>query len=216
MTAQEKEETVKAFTDQCVWLRLIYNEFRYLFNKTNESRVHLLEEVASNFFHDLNKIFIDYLLLGICKLTDPAHYGKNDRYENLSVEYILELVGQPTANQLGLDQLSKKIHSIRDRLRAARNKILAHSDKHIMISQKVIGAFPKETGDDFWSNLQEFVNGINNHYFRNGPYPLDAVNPSGAEDLVRALKKSVHYDDFFKGKSRQKLEERNRMRYKDA
>lgn len=205
------QDIVKRFCDQCVMLRVAYNEYCILY-ETSEARRDLLNEVAKNFFHDLQEILIQYILLNICKLTDPPHPRQSD---NLTVVYILELVGTEAAKKLALDELSEKIHSFRIYIRDARHKIIAHLDKDTALSKGFLGAFPREANDAFWRDLQEFVNRVYDHYF-GGPFPLDAVNMYNAEDLVDALKKSVHYDDYFKDKGRQKMEEGNRMRYKDA
>lgn len=212
----QDEEAVKAFINQCVWLRVVYNEYRALY-KAGPSRLELLRGVAANFFDHLNRILVSHTLLGICKVTDPARRRcKNPKSESLTVSYMLEVVGQEVAEQLGLDEVSKRIHSIRKYILPARNKILAHVDKDVVVSGERLGAFPTEVGDAFWSSLQEFVDKLNRHYF-GGVFPLDAVNATGAEELVRALKKSVDWDDYFKDKPREKLDRRTyKMRYRGA
>jgi hypothetical protein len=194
-----------------VWVRLVFNEYRILY-ESGQARRELLDEVAKNFFRPLNKILVEYILLNMCKLTDPAGSRQDG---NLTVKYILKLIGPETAKQLGLDKLSQSIHSLRPHILDARNKIIAHLDKETALSKGFLGAFPRETGDAFWRDLEEFVNRVNKHYFER-PFPIDAVNMYNAENLVQALKKGVHYDDYFMGKGRQKLEEQSRMRYKDA
>lgn len=205
------QKIIKRFSEQCVWVRLVFNEYCILY-ESGQDRRELLDEVAKHFFRDLNKILVEYILLNMCKLTDRAHSRKDD---NLTVKYILELVGPETAKQLGLDELSQSIHSVRPYILDARNKIIAHLDTETGLSKGVLGAFPRKIGDAFWRDLEEFVNRVNTHYFER-PFPINAVNMYNAQNLVQALKKAVHYDDCFRGKGRQKLEERNKMRYKDA
>jgi len=148
----------------------------------------------------------------MCKLTDPAHsFGR----DNLTVEYMIELIGPEISEKLGLKEISKPILAIRPYLLDAGNRILAHPDKETLLGIGKLGAFPREVGDSFWIALNEFTDKIYRHY-HNGPFVLDPVNMYNANDLVRALKKSVHYDDYFKGKGRQKLEEQDKMRFKDA
>ena len=76
------QKVVKQFCDQCVWLRVVYNEYCILYD-SGQARRELLDEVAKNFFGDLNDILIEHILLNICKLTDPARSRQD---ENLTVK----------------------------------------------------------------------------------------------------------------------------------
>jgi len=205
------KDMIEKFCDQCVRLKILYNEYIYLY-ESNEQRLKLLGEVANNFFYDLQGILIEYLILSICKLTDPPHSRQGD---NLTVKYLLKNIEPDVIQKLGLNTLSDKIHNFRDYIDRARNKIIAHLDKDTALNQKTLGAFPEYETGKFWDALQEFVNKVHDHYL-NGILPLDAFNPSGANDLVEALKKAAHYDDYFSDKLGLKIEERKKMRFKDA
>ena len=204
-------EIIRKFCDQCVWTKIVYNEYRILY-ETSQKRLDLLSTIANHFFHDLQNILIEYILLSICKLTDPAHSRGHD---NLTVKYVLELVDPETKKQLGLDDLSNRIHGFRKYVQDARHKLIAHLDREATLSQGSLGAFPQGAIEQFWSDLQEFIDRIHNRYC-GGVFPIDAVNMYNAQDLVETLKKSVHYDDYFSDKLKLKFGERERMRFKDA
>ena len=85
---ENQREVVEAFCDECVWVRSIRTHFADLF-ETNADRDALLSKVANIFFHDLNLILIEYILLQQCKLTDPALSGKDKN--NLTTNFILGL-----------------------------------------------------------------------------------------------------------------------------
>jgi hypothetical protein len=81
-SARAKERTTKVlaprpvtrrdvlkFTDHCVLLRATWAHYQELF-EASALRLELLESTANTFFHDLNLIFIQHLILQICKLTD--------------------------------------------------------------------------------------------------------------------------------------------------
>jgi len=212
MTIQEKKRIVERFCEQCVWVRTLFNEFEILFEHSAK-RLKLLEEVAHHFFFDLNRILLEYLVLNMCKLTDPPHSRSDD---NLSVAYILELVGQKKSIELGLDEHSEKIHAIKEYIKPARHKVIAHLDKDASLSEKTWGEFPEKIGDSFWANLQTFVDKVHNLYFGDGIFPLDAVNPSGAEDLIEALKRAVHFRDYFTEHTDLWASACRDMRYRDA
>ncbi len=78
-------EDVKAFANGCVFLRSVYEHSRVLFD-SGERRRELLERTAHTFFHDLNWIMNEYIVLQFCKLTDPE--GKPDR-KNLTVNFLI-------------------------------------------------------------------------------------------------------------------------------
>jgi hypothetical protein len=205
------EQTVKRFCEQCSWLCQVFDEYSVLY-RSGDLRQDLLREVAQQFFRDLNHIFVEYILLNMCKLIDPARSRGND---NLTIEQILELVGPDVSKQLELDRLSAQIHRIKPYVGPARNKIIAHSDKDTLLSGEILGAFPKDVGDAFWDGLEQFVKAIYRHYFHE-PFILRPLKQHGARQLLNYLKVSVHYYDYFRGRGRELMEEHAKMRYKDA
>lgn len=206
-----EQDAIKRFCDQCRRLKLIYDYYYELY-ETNEMRLKLLEEVAHNFFYDLQGILMEFIFLNICKLTDPARSRKDN---NLTIKYILDEIDDGVRRNLELDALSEKLHEFRSYIKLARHKVITHGDLNTIASGKKLGAFPEGADKEFWKNLQEFVNRLYKYYF-DTIYPLDTANLSGADDLVAALKKAIHYDDYFEDKPAQKLDERKLMRYKDA
>jgi hypothetical protein len=216
MTNKDKEDIIKQFFHQCIWIRTVRNEFKTLYG-CGEKRLKLLNEVAKHFFAFLNRILDEYILLKICAITDPPASHRKDN--NITVKYILNLIGPEDSKKLGLDELSEKIHSIRDCIVPARNKIIAHLDKDAFLSsQKRWGEFSDDDEESFWNNLQEFVNRINNYYFKNGIFPiLEPVVSDGAKGLVGSLKYAVRYKELLlENKGTWAFDELKKMPYKDA
>lgn len=207
---------IQKFCEQCGEIKFISDQY-YALYETSEHRLRLLEEIAPHFFFNvIQKVLIEYMFLNICKLTDPPQSCGDD---NLTVKYILQRINSVNpgiSQQLGLDDISKEIDKFAKCIRPARHKIIAHLDVETILSLKTLGEF--EEGEDkiFWSNLQEFVNRIYEHYI-GGVFPLVAFSDSGANELVEALKKAINYDDCLEDKPPGlKSDERKRMRYKDA
>ena len=65
------KEDVQAFADSCVLLRSQWEHFRILF-EGSDLRRELLQSAAPTFFGYLNRLFIEHLVLHICRLTDDA------------------------------------------------------------------------------------------------------------------------------------------------
>jgi len=70
------KEDVEAFTESCVWLRSQWLHFTTLFEGTDLQR-ELLESTAHTFFSDLNHMFIEHLVLHICRLGTVRECGWN-------------------------------------------------------------------------------------------------------------------------------------------
>ena len=210
MISRETKDVVKRFCEECRQVRTLFDEFQILFEHS-QKRLRLLEEVAHHFFLDLNDILHRYLLLNMCKLTDRPHSRGDD---NLSVAYILELVGQEKRLELGLDEHYEKIRAIEEYVKPARHKVIAHIDKDASLADKTWGEIPKEIGDSFWEGLQEFVNEVHRLYFDGEVFPLDT--PSNAEILVDALKRAVHFKDYFTEHRDLLASAVPKMRYRDA
>ena len=207
-------EVIKQFCDQCYSIRALYKEYIYLYESDNKERLDLLDKTARDFFRELQRILIDRILLNICKITDNASFGKKD---NLTIEYILKKIKQDTNGNLGLDELSKEIHTFRKYIVDARHKIIVHSDFETITSNKILGSFSKTDNDKFWKNLQEFVNKIHNHYFKS-PFILDDVVDCtfNAKDLVWALKKAAYFDQYFKNVLHSERLEEETLKYRNA
>ena len=209
---KKNEETIMSFCKQCVWARIVYDKYVTLYEKGNR-RLDLLEEVANHFFYDLQAILIEYILLQITKITDPAKtLGKHD---NLTTNYLVNELPWPDNIRTQLEDLSASLNSFREYVVDARRKIIAHSDLKAFIDNDVLGSFPEGEEKLFWDNLKKFVDIIHDYYF-GGPYPLEVVPKYDTPDLIEALKKSIDYDDYFNTKLSEKFSRNQQMRFKDA
>jgi hypothetical protein len=210
MTTEEEKRIVKEFCCQYIWLRVLREDYYALYEKGPE-RIKLLQEVASHFFANLNYILVQSLELGICRLTDPP--GRKGQ-KNLTVKYILELVGAAGSKKLGLDVLAKPILAIRAYIVKGRNKAIAHLDSDALISREIFNKYPREVWDRFWESLAKFVDEVHKHYF--GTIVGDVRNSTGASDLVEALKRAVNWKDYFSDHTDLWASAVRDMRYRDA
>ena len=80
------QKTFEAFRGQCIWLQCCFNTFQDLYESDDETG-ELLHSTAAHFFHDLNEILREYVILQVCKLTEEAETkAKTNGHANLSVE----------------------------------------------------------------------------------------------------------------------------------
>jgi hypothetical protein len=80
------KEDVQAFADSCVSLRSQWEHVQILFRGT-DLKWELLQTTAPTFFGDLNRLFIEHLVLHICRLTDNAQTAGR---KNLTVKFLIE------------------------------------------------------------------------------------------------------------------------------
>jgi hypothetical protein len=208
------QEIIEQFCDQCYIIRALYKEYIFLYESDNKERLDLLDKTARDFFRNLQGILKNHILLDICKITDPASSGGKS---NLTIEYILKEIEQDAKSNLGLDELSDKIHKFRKCIVDARHKIIVHSDFETVKSNKTLGGFSKRDNEEFWENLQEFVNKVHMHYF-NSPFILDEITDCtyNVKDLVLALKKAAYFDQHFKNVLHSELLEEEGFEYRNA
>ena len=113
--------------DQAIWLRQTVNTFNCLFDSGPETE-RLLRESAGLFFDDLNTIMQEYAILLICRLTGPAEsFGK----PNLSTQRFTALLRQKGCHTPEIERLDASLTAYGERLKPARNKIIAHSDLEV-------------------------------------------------------------------------------------
>jgi hypothetical protein len=184
----ETKEVVMRFCEQYGLLRAVYDDYRALYEK--ESEHELLKKVAWTFFCRLSLVLVQYMELRMCALTDPP--GTRAQ-KNLTVKYILELIGPEVSKELGLDVLSERVLAIRPYIIKGRNKAIAHLDREALLSRVVFGEYPRELWDQFWESLQQFVDKVHKHCF--GSIRGDVRKSRGAEDLVLVLEQWADYKE---------------------
>ena len=173
-----------AFRKECIWLRNCYNTYLSLY-ESDERTTKALNDSAHLFFQDLNRILIEYVLLQVCKITDPAETAghKNLTFEGLNAELCNDgLMTQEIAD------LSAGLSHYRELVKDARNKLLGHLDRETILNDQPIGKHAEEEATEFFSRLQGYVDAVGNA-IGVGPLDFQAIPGSGdVLDLIKVLK----------------------------
>ncbi|WP_373502255.1 hypothetical protein [Aestuariivirga sp.] len=121
----------------------IYADCAYLFGEKSEDRVKLLNKTAPRFFRKVQLTFENELLLGLCRLTDPAQDRKKN---NLSVKKLTELYnrGKPQADA-HIESIAEKATRSADFARDWRNRWLAHKDYDLSLNNLSVSALEPAT-----------------------------------------------------------------------
>lgn len=209
---ENQREVVEAFCDECVWVRSIRTHFADLF-ETNTGRTALLSDVANIFFHDINLILIEYILLQQCKLTDPASSGKDKN--NLTTNFILSMDWSEETGKI-LRSKNTELMKFQKLIIDARHKLVSHLDLKSRLQSIGLGNFSKEDEANFWRALQEFVNAAHAEMF-GGPYDINAAMQEGdVASLIHALRDAVDYDQLVENEDGFLLRRINQRRYENA
>jgi AbiU2 len=166
-TDEAAKEIVGKFCAHVHWLVRVRHTYKVLFEDEQPSCRTLMEQTASSFFADLNRILREYLLLECAKITDLAATGN---YENFTVAYLVENICWPNDKQLTslpdddkdvlreLKSLQAIAEDFGSDIKPARNKLLAHLDTTAVLSSKPLGAFPEGKDKKFFDALQKICN----------------------------------------------------------
>jgi len=188
------KEDVEAFADSCVLLRSQWAHFMTLFEGSDLKR-ELLYTTAPTFFADLNRLFVEHLVLHICRLTDEAQtMGR----KNLTVKFLVEHSDWSSAPDTlaKLKPISDSIHRFRKRVLPARKWFIAHLDLSAVRLDQPLGAASNDEWKQFWLDLQDFVQLMFRHHVDpNSLFHLNGIGGmSDADRLLTALKNAKLFD----------------------
>ena len=181
MSSQNMSREFLTFRDQCVWLQTCYNTYRALYESGADTQG-LLTRSASRFFHDLNTILIEYVLLQISKITDPP---ESQGRENLTVSNInrqLQAAGLLTQE---ITDASTAIMRYRELIKESRNRVISHQDKETILINLPVGAHSESDVANFFKNLYAYVDAVGNAV---GVGPLDFKTTAGSGDVLDLLR----------------------------
>ena len=188
------KEDVESFADSCVLLRSQWAHFMTLFEGSDLKR-ELLYTTAPTFFADLNRLFVEHLVLHICRLTDEAQtMGR----KNLTVKFLIEHSDWSSAPDTlaKLKPISDSIHRFRKRVLPARKWFIAHLDLSAVRLDQPLGAASDDEWKQFWLDLQDFVQLMFRHHVDpNSLFHLNGIGGmSDADRLLTALRNAKLFD----------------------
>jgi transcriptional regulator with XRE-family HTH domain len=172
-----------AWIDRCLYVSLM---------ETDQNTLELYTSIAPHFFEDLKRILREHLVIQYCKITDPAKTGKKP---NLTTNYILEELPWPDAVGQQLREINDRLKGFRQHIEAGRSKRIVHIDFSAQTERlDNLGDFPEGADRQFLEDLQTFINIASGHYHNGKARPIDVAMPTDTHQLVKALKKSVVFD----------------------
>lgn len=215
-TDETAKETVEKFCDRVHWLVRVRHTFKVLFEDEEPSCQTLMERTALSFFADLSRILQEYLLLECAKITDPATSGD---HENFTVDCLVQkicwpndeatlkqLVSLPNENKDILKEfelLQAITNDFRKYLKPARDKLLAHLDRRVVLSSKLLGDFPEGKDKAFFGALQKICDIAHEACFGTIYGDMSPIMPGDVINLRRTLQCAVAFNDALSESTRE-------------
>ncbi len=182
------------------WLGNVRRIYEELFE--NDKSPILMERTAPSFFSDLNTILHSYLLLEFAKITDPAE--THDK-ENFTVDNLLMSIDWPQDIRDNLTSLSEKTKDFRRRIKNARDKLVAHTDKDAFLADRRLGEFPQGEDKVFLRTLHEICDLTHEACF-GSIYGVMVPTMSGdVINLKKALVNSIAFNELLSESSGQEM-----------
>lgn len=176
----ELREEFQAFREECIWLQTCFNTFHALFDGGEEVDA-ALQNSARLFFAELNIVLVEYWVLLVCRLTDPAVTAGRENLTVLNLLGVLRSHGLLTAE---IEATAIRIQSYRDLVNDARNRAVSHADKVAYLQRTVLGQHAAEHVNEFVRDLQRFNDLVGETI---GEGPLDYRISSGPGDVYDLL-----------------------------
>lgn len=187
---QDLNQDIVRFAHHCAFMRSIYSHLKELFEYSDGEEKNRMKRTAPILFSDLNHILIEYVILQVCKVTDPVKQGAN---ENQTAAFMLkhyDFQNEPQSLQR-LIELCDRLKAFRQKVLPARNKLISHADREAIRAGVLLGKAPNEDWEKFWDHLQEFVTIIHEKVVGH-PFPFETG--SDANGLLKALKYSECFE----------------------
>jgi HEPN superfamily AbiU2-like protein len=186
----DRRHVVEEFGKFCWQLKIEFNLFCSLFDRGLE-RIELLQRTAPYLFGEISNVLRHQVILGFCRVTDPAGSGKRI---NLTSNFIAEKLPWPANVRTKLGKTNEELMAFRKFVLPARSKRIAHADLQAQINRQPLGAYPVGADDQFFRDLEKFLNTA----FREitgGAFLLSAGPRTDTHRLIEALRKAELFDE---------------------
>lgn len=185
-----------ALWQEVALLNFKWGEYIVLYGK-DKSRIELLNEASPYFFHLMQRIFFEDVILHIARLTDsPLTCNK----ENLSIQSISSLIKD-------VDLKDKVKKNVTEALKLSkfckdwRNRHIAHKDLMLAIKSNVspLETANKKKIDDAMQSIVNILNIVGFHFSSSTTiFSLPLMH--GAEALLQTLSDGIKFEELRKNR----------------
>ena len=188
---EELGRVMHVLDSKLVELHVVWLQYRQIFG-TDEETVQLVNRAAGLFFQIIQEQLWDSVLLGISRLTDPATTGKS---QNLTIHSVPPLIEHPAVRST-VESLCAAATAEAAFAREHRNKRIAHRDHGHATGRSAhsLSGISRAKVELMLKALREVLNACHHHYRDTTVLYENFVDHSGAELLVRRLRKLEQLD----------------------
>lgn len=141
------------FYEQCNWTHEVWTLRRALFDGNRRKRT--LERGPHTYFLDyLSTILMEYFMLQIAKLHDPAVVSGR---VSLTLDYLVEYGGWDAATRGRLVRIKRTLDKLGSIMKLPRNKLIVHNDLAAVMQDTPLGAFSAGADTRYFKSLQRFM-----------------------------------------------------------
>jgi hypothetical protein len=167
-----------------------WNEYMEAFG-TKEERVNMLNQAAGGFFKCVQDALWSNIILGLCRVTDPAQTGNK---KNLSINRLRHLVGHELRTQI-----NQPMNAVKDKTKFARdwrNRRYAHSDLSLVKDKTAIPLEPASRKDviEALDTIVSVMNKVEDHYMNCTTLYSEAKNHQNVVALLSVLGDGFRFD----------------------
>ncbi|MBV9964628.1 MAG: hypothetical protein JO008_02925 [Alphaproteobacteria bacterium] len=173
------EKDVWSFISMCVYARSVYRHYKALFESGSDTGSRFVQ-VAPICLGDIARVLKEYLILQVCKLTDPDRDHRGN--ENLSITFFTGSGGVSAA----LLETAAKLRGFGRKLKPARNKIISHFDRETTHAGEPMGGASNDEWNSFWHDLQAFCAELSEEYLGQRIY-INAAGQTDAEIIPQLV-----------------------------
>lgn len=176
-------DVAKQFCELCNWAYECWVTHKRLFDENVRTETTIGR--AKYFTARLSVITQEYSLLQLCKLHDPAIQKSS---VNITIDYVVRF-GDWGQDADRINGYVTRLTSLFEKLKSARNKVLAHNDLEAIMGAAALGEFPKGLDEEYFTVLQELVNTVHEKWL-GGPYPFNDLAGADVEEFLHVLEKA--------------------------
>ncbi|WP_152664593.1 hypothetical protein [Devosia geojensis] len=148
----------------------------------SEERVELLNSSSGHFWYTVQDMLFDHVLLGICRLTDPARMMGR---ENICVETLAQL--DPTKHKAELVRRAAKARQKTEFARTWRHKRIGHNDlEQLSGVANLLAPATRRKVSDALVAIHDVLRWVRGRYF-DGDLLLTEIGDDDANQLLIAL-----------------------------
>ncbi|MCA8987728.1 MAG: hypothetical protein KDA78_08825 [Planctomycetaceae bacterium] len=181
------KEVYEAIEDELIWLHGRWRLYRQLYGADQET-LDLLNNSAPTFFGMLQFLWLDYVVLEICSLTDPPRsYGR----DNLVLRQLYEMLDPQRDADLRreLRECGRSIDEACGKLRMIRNRRIAHKDQRTALGayQSPILGVSRQDVEDALAAMRAYANNFRMHFLGSEMSYEEFILPDDARSLLNIL-----------------------------